>query len=150
MYEHTPTPTPTSRPLSKFLVQLAKSPCYYGNTAIEDGSNIQLSTTIERSTSFVHSPWLYISSRNPKRTISLPKVQPPLALELHQTLRKNHPIDLTLCLLRRTRPKEGSFKPRDRPVRKLRLICPSNNWVLNASVDGRTEGSTRIDEHLAH
>lgn len=144
MYEH------THQFLNKYPAQLARSWWRCDGIAINGADTKQLSTTVVRSTGLVHSPRLDISCCNPKRTISLSKVQPPFTLELHQTLRKHHPIDLTLRLFRRTRPKEGSLKPSDWPICKLRLICSSDNRVLDAGVDGRTERSSGIDEHLAH
>lgn len=95
-------------------------------------------------------PRLYISRRNSQRAIRLPKIQPPLPFELHQPLRKHNPIHLPLRLLRRTRPKERPLQPRHRPICQLMLIGPTNNWVLNTSIDGRAERAGRIDQHLTN
>ena len=143
MYEH------THQFLNECPVHHAKSWWLCDGIAIKGAYIKQLSLTVVRSTGPVHFPRLDIGCRNPKRTISLSKVQPPFTFELNQTFSKHHPIDLTLSLLRRTRPKEWSLKPGNWPIRKFRLIRSSDNRVLDAGVDGRTEKSSGIDEHLA-
>ena len=125
-------------------MQPAKSPWYISGITLAE------LITIERTTCFAHSPWLYISCRNPKRTVSLSKVQPPFALKLHQTLSKHNPVDLTLGLLWCTGPEERSFQPSDWPICKLRLICSSNNRIFDAGVDSWSKRSRGINEHLAH
>ena len=114
------------------------------------GDTGKLSTTVVRSAGLVQFPWLYISCRDAKRTVGLSKVQPPFTLELHQALSKHNPVDLILNLFWRTGLEERSFQSSDRPICKLRLISSSDNRVLDAGFDSRSERSRGVDEHLAY